>query len=76
MTKIIAVIGATGQQGGGVVNVLSKTPGWKVRAITRNPSGEKAKQLEALGVEVVQANANDEASLVKAFAVCTHSTPF
>lgn len=71
MTKIIAVLGATGQQGGGVVNILSKTPGWKVRAITRNTSGDKAKQLEASGVEVVQGNPDDEASLVKAFEVST-----
>lgn len=69
MTKIIAVTGATGAQGGGVVNVLLKTPGWKVRAITRNPTGDKAKALAARGVEVVQGNLDDEDSLVKAFEV-------
>ena len=66
--KIIAVTGATGAQGGGVVNVLKKTPGWKVRAITRNPESEAAKKLAADGsVEVVRADFDDEASLVKAF---------
>ncbi|RDI76646.1 hypothetical protein Vi05172_g13352 [Venturia inaequalis] len=65
--KIIAVTGATGSQGGGVVNVMKKTPGWKVRAITRNPVSEAAKKLEAEGVEVVQASFNDEVSLAKAF---------
>ncbi|KAK4032017.1 NAD(P)-binding protein [Parachaetomium inaequale] len=66
--KIIAITGATGAQGGGVVNVMKKTPGWKVRAVTRNPESEAAKQLAADGsVEVVRADWNDEASLVKAF---------
>jgi NAD(P)-dependent dehydrogenase (short-subunit alcohol dehydrogenase family) len=69
--KIIAVTGATGSQGGGVVNVMKKTPGWKVRAVTRNPESEAAKKLAADGlVEVVRADFNDEASLVKAFEVC------
>lgn len=65
--KIIAVTGATGIQGGGVVNIMKKTPGWKVRAITRNPDGDAAKKLAADGVEVVQASFDDEASLAKAF---------
>ena len=70
MTKIIAVCGGTGQQGGGVANVLLKTPGWKVRVITRNVDGDKAKALKEKGAEVVAANIDDEASLVKAFEVC------
>ncbi|EAT83979.2 hypothetical protein SNOG_08811 [Parastagonospora nodorum SN15] len=65
--KIIAVTGATGSQGGGVVNVMKKTPGWKVRAITRNPGSDAAKKLAAEGIEVVQADFDDEASLAKAF---------
>ncbi len=35
--KLIAVIGATGQQGGGVVRVLQANGQFKVRALTRNP---------------------------------------
>ncbi|KAH9872521.1 hypothetical protein IAQ61_005357 [Plenodomus lingam] len=50
--KIIAVTGATGAQGGGVVNVMKNTPGWKVRAITRNPESDAAKKLAAEGIEV------------------------
>jgi uncharacterized protein YbjT (DUF2867 family) len=69
MSKIIAVTGATGSQGGGVVNVMKTTPGWKIRAITRNRESEAAKKLAADGVEVVQASFDDEASLVKAFEV-------
>lgn len=68
--KIIAVTGATGAQGGGVVNVMKKTPGWKVRAVTRNPDSDAAKKLAEDGsVEVVRADFDDEASLVKAFEV-------
>ncbi|KAF2688511.1 NAD(P)-binding protein, partial [Lentithecium fluviatile CBS 122367] len=67
MTKLIAITGGTGQQGGGVANILLKTPGWKVRIITRNAEGDKAKALVAQGAEVVSANLDDEASLVKAF---------
>ncbi|KAH7033671.1 NMRAL1 protein [Microdochium trichocladiopsis] len=67
MAKIIAVTGATGAQGGGVVNIMKNVPGWKVRAITRNPSGAAAQKLAAEGLDVVQASFDDEASLVKAF---------
>lgn len=68
--KIIAVTGATGAQGGGVVNIMKKTPGWRVRAVTRNPESEAAKKLAADGsVEVVRADWNDEESLVRAFEV-------
>ena len=35
--KLIAVVGATGQQGGGVVRALQARSQFKVRALTRNP---------------------------------------
>ena len=69
MVKIIAVTGATGSQGGGVVNVMKSTPGWKVRAVTRNPQSDAAKKLADEGIEVVQADMDDEESLSKAFEV-------
>jgi len=75
MAKTIAVIGATGAQGGGVVNVMKNTPGWKVRAITRNPQSEAAQKLAGDGIEVVQANLDDESSLKKAFEVRNCSLP-
>ncbi|KAK1749756.1 hypothetical protein QBC47DRAFT_439776 [Echria macrotheca] len=65
--KILAVTGATGAQGGGVVNVMKKVPGWKVRAITRNTTSDAAQNLAAEGIEVVQASFDDETSLAKAF---------
>jgi uncharacterized protein YbjT (DUF2867 family) len=68
--KIIAVIGATGAQGGGLVRAIQadKNGGFAARAITRNPNSEKAQALRAQGVEVVQGDADDEASLERAFA--------
>ncbi len=67
--KIIAIVGATGAQGRGLVNaILSDKEGvFKPRAITRNAGSDKAKELSGLGVEVVEADVNDKASLVKAF---------
>jgi uncharacterized protein YbjT (DUF2867 family) len=68
-TKIIAVVGATGAQGGGLARAILADPqgGFAVRAITRDPSSPKAQELARLGAEVVGADVNDEASLVKAF---------
>lgn len=67
--KIIAVIGATGAQGGGLVNSILNDPnsGYISRAITRNADSDKAKELSKKGVEVVQADLDDFESLKKAF---------
>src|ERR1044071_4648648 len=68
--KIIAVVGATGTQGGGLARAILDDPngGFAVRAITRDPSKDSAKALAAKGAEVVQANIDDVESLKKAFA--------
>jgi uncharacterized protein YbjT (DUF2867 family) len=68
--KIIAVVGATGAQGGGLARaILENTEGeFAVRALTRNPDSDKARELAELGAEVVQADLDDEASLHAAFA--------
>ena len=68
--KIIAVMGATGAQGGGVVRAIlrDKAGGFAARAITRNPGSEKAKALAAAGAEVVAADTSDQKSLERAFA--------
>jgi uncharacterized protein YbjT (DUF2867 family) len=70
MNKVIAVTGATGAQGGGLIRAILDDPqgGFVARAITRNPASEAARRLAARGVEVVQADLDDEASLVRAFA--------
>jgi uncharacterized protein YbjT (DUF2867 family) len=67
--KIIAVIGATGAQGGGLVRAIAADPsgGFAARAITRNIASDKAKALAAQGVEVVAADLDDAASLTRAF---------
>jgi uncharacterized protein YbjT (DUF2867 family) len=67
--KIIAVMGATGSQGGGLVRAILSDPngGFAVRAITRDVTSAKAKELAKLGAEVVAADANDGASLERAF---------
>ena len=68
--KIIAVMGATGSQGGGLVRAIQSDPGggFVARAITRDANSEKAQALKALGAEVVSADLDDEASLKKAFS--------
>ncbi|KAF1965844.1 NAD(P)-binding protein [Bimuria novae-zelandiae CBS 107.79] len=71
MSKTIAVIGATGSQGGSVARTFLKLAGWKVRAITRNTDSDKAKALASEGAEIISANVDDESSLVKAFEGAT-----
>lgn len=70
--KIIAVLGATGAQGGGLVRAIQADPqsGFTARAITRDVNSDKAKALAALGAEVVSANVDDPESLKQAFAGC------
>jgi len=67
--KTIAVFGATGAQGGGLVRAILADPtgGFTARALTRDPNSAKAKELAALGAEVVSANVDDADSIAKAF---------
>jgi uncharacterized protein YbjT (DUF2867 family) len=68
--KTIAVAGATGAQGGGLVRAILADPsgGFAARALTRNPNGAKARELAKAGAEVVAADIDDVESLRKAFA--------
>src|SRR6266436_2739668 len=61
--KLIAVIGATGQQGGGVVRALQASSQFKVRALSRNPGKPRE-----LADEVVEADLNRPETLKAAFA--------
>lgn len=71
MSKPIAVIiGATGGQGGSVVDTFLADGTYQVRGITRNVNSANAQALHKRGVEVVSADLNNEASLVEAFKVC------
>jgi uncharacterized protein YbjT (DUF2867 family) len=64
--RIIAVAGATGLQGGAVTRRLLQDR-WRVRALTRNPEGKKARAVAELGAEVVKADLSDAVSLERAF---------
>jgi uncharacterized protein YbjT (DUF2867 family) len=68
--KIIAVVGATGAQGGGLVRAILNDPGsgFAVRALTRKVDSDKAKELKKLGADVVAADLDDVESLKRAFA--------
>ena len=68
MSKLITVFGATGQQGGSVVRGLLARGGYKIRGVTRNPDGDKAKALKSQGVEIVKGNLDDQASIETAIA--------
>lgn len=68
--KVIAVVGATGAQGGGLVRAILADPsgGFACRAITRDPNKDQAKALADKGAEVVKADLDDVDSLKQAFA--------
>jgi len=68
--KIIAVVGATGAQGGGLVRAIMADPDgpFTARALTRDVNSAKARALAALGAEVVATDVDDAASLERAFA--------
>jgi uncharacterized protein YbjT (DUF2867 family) len=67
-TKIIAVVGATGAQGGGLVRAIMNdtASGFTARALTRDVNSDKAKALAKLGAQVVKADVDDPASLQRA----------
>lgn len=63
--RTIAVMGATGAQGGGLARAILNDPsaGFTVRAITRDVNSDKAQELVRLGAEVVAADLDDPKSL-------------
>jgi uncharacterized protein YbjT (DUF2867 family) len=69
-TKVVAVVGATGAQGSGLVRAILADPqgGFAVRALTRDPNSSSAKALAAAGADVVKADVDDPDSLSQAFA--------
>src|SRR5215469_9385471 len=68
--KVIAVIGATGAQGGGLVRSMLNDPsgGFAARVVTRDVNSPKAQEFARLGAEVVAADVDDPQSLKNAFA--------
>lgn len=65
--KIIAIVGATGNQGGSVARTFLTLPEWHVRCLSRNPSSQASQALASLGAEIVQADMDSESSLLSAF---------
>ena len=68
--RIIAVLGATGAQGGGLVRAILEDAagGFAARAIARDVNSEKAQALARAGAQVVAGDADDAESLKRAFA--------
>ncbi|KAF7334567.1 NmrA domain-containing protein [Mycena venus] len=64
--RIVSVFGATGLQGGAVVDALLKDGNFVPRAIARDPESETSKKLKARGVEVVKGDSLDKVGLVSA----------
>lgn len=66
--KIITVFGATGAQGGSLAKAILNDPNseFAVRAVTRDVNSDKAKELAAMGAEVVAGDVDDAASVNKA----------
>lgn len=64
--KIIAVTGATGQQGGAVARKLL-ADGWKVRALTRDINKPAAQELKSLGAELAAGDMDSHSDLEAAF---------
>jgi uncharacterized protein YbjT (DUF2867 family) len=63
--KTVLVTGATGRQGGAVIRHMLRNE-WKLRALTRSPNAPAAQELTRQGVEVVQGDLEDPASLERA----------
>ena len=67
MSKLLVVFGATGNQGGSVVDYVSKDPElskeYRLRAVTRDPSSASSQALEKTGAEVVKGDLEDEKSI-------------
>ena len=68
--KVIAVVGATGAQGGGLVRAILNdgSSDFAARALTRRPDSDKARMLADAGAEVVEANIDDVRSVTRAFS--------
>jgi uncharacterized protein YbjT (DUF2867 family) len=67
--KTVAVVGATGAQGGGLARAILNDPSgdFTARVLTRDPSSDKAKALAKLGAEVVAADVDEVETLKRAF---------
>lgn len=68
LRKLLVVVGATGSQGQAVINhFLAHEPTYRLRGLTRSPTSSNATALANRGVEIMQADLDDKASLQRAF---------
>lgn len=67
-TKLICVVGVTGNQGGSVARRFVQDPRYRIRGLTRDPTSVAAQEVAALGVELVRADLDDLDSVKAAFA--------
>jgi hypothetical protein len=67
MTKLVVIIGITGNQGGSVASTFLKDPKWRIRGLTRDPQSTASQALSAKGVEMVHAELHDPATLKSVF---------
>ena len=67
--RVVAIVGATGSQGGGLVRAIQAHPesSFRARAITRDANSDSARALATIGAEVVEANVDDPDTLDRAF---------
>jgi len=71
MSKLIAVCGATGNQGGSVARLLLQSPNvYQVRALTRDPQSQAAQELARLGAEVVKTDLTIPSDVTEALKGC------
>ena len=66
MSKLIVIVGITGNQGGSVANAFLQHSQWRVRGLTRDITSEASRALQTKGVEMVQADLHSPESLVSA----------
>ena len=65
--KKLAVCGATGTQGGSVIEVMKDSAGWELYGFSRDSSGDKAQNLQSAGVNMSVADLENFDSLVNVF---------
>ena len=67
--RTLLITGATGNQGGATIDALLRSPTpWRIKAFVRDPASPKTAALVARGVEPVQGDLNDAASVRAALA--------
>jgi uncharacterized protein YbjT (DUF2867 family) len=66
---VIAIVGATGAQGGGLARAIvdDQDKTFRARVLTRNPSSDAARALARCGAEVVQADLDEPDTVRRAF---------